>query len=61
MQHQLAEIYCTTKQNIRQHIDNLLNDGELDKNWTYKQFLLVRHLIFDKTLLMDEKKRGAVS
>lgn len=31
-QNQLAEIYCTTKQNISQHIDNILNDGELDQN-----------------------------
>ena len=29
-QNQLAEIYSTTKQNISQHIDNILNDGELD-------------------------------
>lgn len=29
-QNQLADIYCTTKQNISQHIDNILNDGELD-------------------------------
>lgn len=31
-QNQLAEIYSTTKQNISQHIDNILNDGELDAN-----------------------------
>ena len=29
-QNQLAEIYCTTKQNISQHIDNILSDGELE-------------------------------
>lgn len=45
-QNQLAEIYCTTKQNISQHIDNILHDGELDKNRTVKDFLIVRHLIF---------------
>ncbi|MCM1219955.1 MAG: virulence RhuM family protein [Lachnospiraceae bacterium] len=42
-QNQLAEIYCTTKQNISQHIDNILNDGELDFNRTVKEFLTVRH------------------
>ena len=41
-QNQLAEIYCTTKQNISQHIDNIINDGELDANRTVKDFLLVR-------------------
>lgn len=41
-QNQLAEIYCTTKQNISQHIDNILNDGELDCNLTVKNFLTVR-------------------
>ena len=39
---QLAEIYDTTKQNISQHIDNILNDGELDINRTVKEFLTVR-------------------
>lgn len=41
-QNQLAEIYDTTKQNISQHIENILNDGELDANRTVKDFLLVR-------------------
>lgn len=41
-QKQLAEIYSTTKQNISQHIDNILNDGELDANRTVKDFLTVR-------------------
>ena len=41
-QNQLAEIYCTTKQNISQHIDNILNDGELEQNRTVKDFLTVR-------------------
>lgn len=41
-QNQLAEIYCTTKQNISQHIDNILKDGELDENRTVKDFLTVR-------------------
>lgn len=41
-QNQLADIYCTTKQNISQHIDNILNDGELDQNRTVKDFLTVR-------------------
>lgn len=41
-QNQLADIYCTTKQNISQHIDNILKDGELDANRTVKVFLSVR-------------------
>ncbi len=41
-QNQLTEIYCTTKQNISQHIDNILNDGELDPKRTVKDFLTVR-------------------
>lgn len=40
-QNQLADIYCTTKQNISQHIDNILNDGGLDANRTVKDFLSV--------------------
>jgi hypothetical protein len=39
---QLAEIYCTTKQNVSQHIDNILADGELEENRTVKNFLTVR-------------------
>lgn len=39
---QLAEIYCTTKQNVSQHIDNILTDGELEENLTVKNFLTVR-------------------
>ena len=41
-QQQLAEIYCTTKQNVSQHIDNILADGELEENRTVKNFLTVR-------------------
>lgn len=41
-QNQLAEIYCTTKQNVSQHIDNIFADGELDANRTVKNFLTVR-------------------
>jgi hypothetical protein len=41
-QAQLAEIYCTTKQNVSQHIDNIFADEELDKNRTVKNFLTVR-------------------
>ena len=40
-QHQLAEVYCTTQQNIAQHIANIYNDLELDEA-THKKFLLVR-------------------
>ena len=41
-QNQLAEIYCTTKQNISQHIEHILLDGELEENRTVKDFLTVR-------------------
>ena len=41
-QNQLAEIYCTTQQNISMHIRNIYADNELDANRTYKDFLLVR-------------------
>ena len=41
-QSQLAEVYCTTQQNISQHIDNIYKDGELSIEATNKKFLLVR-------------------
>ncbi len=41
-QNQLAEIYCTTQQNISQHIDNIYKDEELSIEATNKKFLLVR-------------------
>ena len=41
-QNQLAEIYCTTQENISMHIKNIYADQELDENRTYKKFLLVR-------------------
>ena len=41
-QNQLAEIYCTTQQNISLHIDNIYKDGELNIEATHKDFLLVR-------------------
>ena len=41
-QNQLAEVYCTTQQNIAQHIANIYNDLELNEA-THKKFLLVRH------------------
>ena len=41
-QNQLAEIYCTTQENISMHIRNIHADNELDANRTYKDFLLVR-------------------
>ena len=40
-QNQLAEIYCTTQQNISQHVDNIYKDGELTLEATNKKFLLV--------------------
>jgi hypothetical protein len=40
-QNQLAEIYCTTQQNIAQHIANIYKDNELTEA-THKKFLLVQ-------------------
>ena len=41
-QKQLADIYCTTQENISMHISNIYANKELDENRTYKKFLLVR-------------------
>ena len=41
-QNQLADIYCTTQENISMHIRNIYADRELDENRTYKKFLLLR-------------------
>ena len=41
-QEQLAEIYCTTQQNVSSHIRNIYADGELSQEATHKKFLLVR-------------------
>lgn len=40
-QNQLAEIYCTTQQNINQHVDNIHKDRKLAIEATNKKFLLV--------------------
>lgn len=40
-QNQLSDIYCTTQQNIAQHISNIYKDGELTEA-THKKFLLVQ-------------------
>ena len=41
-QEQLAEIYCTTQQNVSLHIRNIYTDGELSEEATHKKLLLVR-------------------
>ena len=41
-QNQFGDIYCTTQQNISQHVDNIYKDGELTIEATNKKFLLVR-------------------
>ena len=41
-QEQLAQIYGTTQQNVSQHIQGILGDGELVDEATHKKFLLVR-------------------
>ena len=41
-QEQLATIYQTTQENVSMHITNIYTDNELEKEGTYKKFLLVR-------------------
>jgi len=41
-QKQLAEIFDTTQQNVSQHIESILKDGELTDWATHKKFLLVQ-------------------
>ena len=41
-QNQLAEIYCTSRENITMHIKNIYADEELLLDSTSKDFLLVR-------------------
>lgn len=38
-QNQLAELFATTKQNISLHIQNILEEGELDENSVVKDYL----------------------
>ena len=40
-QEQLATIYQTTQENVSMHITNIYKDNELDKEGTYKKFLLI--------------------
>ncbi len=40
--YQIADIYKTTRQNIEQHINNIYNDKELNKEITCKNFLQVQ-------------------
>ena len=37
-QNQLAELFATSKQNIGQHISNILNDNELEQNSVVKNY-----------------------
>jgi hypothetical protein len=41
-QGQIADIYGTSQENISMHIKNILADGELEKDPTHKDFLLVQ-------------------
>lgn len=38
----MAELFQTTQQNVSQHIQNIYEDGELDRGATHKKFLSVR-------------------
>lgn len=40
--YQIADVYKTTRQNIEQHINNIYQDKELDKNSTCMNFLQVQ-------------------
>jgi hypothetical protein len=41
-QQQLAELFQTTQQNVSLHLQNVFDEGELDREATHKEFLLVR-------------------
>jgi len=41
-QSQMAELFQTTQQNISLHLQNVFQEGELDREATHKEFLLVR-------------------
>lgn len=41
-QESMAKVFNTTTANINMHIKNILKEGELDKNSTIKDFLIVR-------------------
>jgi hypothetical protein len=42
-QSKIAEIFCTTKQNVSSHLQNIFDSGELDKNSTVKEMLTVQN------------------
>ena len=54
-QEQLATIYQTTQENVSMHITNIYTDKELDKEGTYKKFLLVRQelLVRNRTTAVE--------
>jgi len=41
-QHQMADLFQTTKQNISLHLINIYKEGELNENSTVKDFLTVQ-------------------
>jgi len=41
-QHQIADLYQTTQQNVSLHVRNIYEEGELAPETTHKDFLLVR-------------------
>ena len=41
-QSQMAELFGTTQQNVSLHLQNAIDEGELDDEATHKDFLLVR-------------------
>ncbi|MCK5808727.1 DNA-binding protein [bacterium] len=47
-QNQLAELFDTSKQNIGQHIDNILKEKELEENSVVKNYLTTASDGFNK-------------
>lgn len=41
-QNQMSELFQTTKQNVSLHLNNIFKEGELDKNSTVKEYLIVQ-------------------
>lgn len=41
-QNQMSELFQTTKQNVSLHLNNVFKEGELDKNSTVKEYLIVQ-------------------
>ena len=54
-QEQLATIYQTTQENVSMHISNIYEDKELEKEGTYKKFLLFFATVQNKTMVSTNR------